>query len=84
MPIYEYYCAKCSKDFELMRPFSQADEPAPCPGCGAAGEKLVSVFASTLGFGIQVPAKQPMREPVGKSKKQSKIPAKARTKVTKK
>ena len=72
MPIYEYHCAKCGQDFELMCPFSQADEPAPCPSCGAAGEKLISVFASTLGFGIQVPAKQPLRESVKKGKKRAK------------
>ena len=72
MPIYEYHCSKCGQDFELMRPFSQADEPAPCPSCGSAGEKLISVFASTLGFGIQVPAKQPLRESVKKSKKRAK------------
>ena len=69
MPIYEYRCSKCSKDFELMRPFSQADEPALCSDCGATGERLISVFASTFGFGIQVPAKQPLRESSKKSKK---------------
>ena len=72
MPIYEYRCSKCSKDFELMRPFSQADEPALCPDCGVAGERLISIFASTFGFGIQIPAKQPLRESVKKNKKQSK------------
>ena len=72
MPIYEYRCSKCGKEFELMRPFSQADEPAPCPSCGASGEKLLSVFASTFGFSIQVPAKQPLREPAKKSRKRSK------------
>ena len=74
MPIYEYRCPKCGQDFELMRPFSQADELAPCPSCGSSGEKLVSVFASTLGFGIQVPAKQPLRESVKKGKRSKKGP----------
>jgi len=72
MPIYEYRCPQCGQDFELMRPFSQADEPAPCPSCGSSGEKLISVFASTLGFSIQVPAKPPLRESAGKSKKSKK------------
>lgn len=63
MPIYEYRCPSCGKDFELMRPFSKADEPASCPQCGAAAEKLLSVFASTAGFGIKVPEKAPFREP---------------------
>ena len=26
MAIYEYYCANCGKEFELMRPISRADE----------------------------------------------------------
>ena len=72
MPIYEYRCSKCGKDFELMRPFSQADELSPCPSCGAAGEKLISNFASTFGFGVQGPTKQPLRESVKKSKKRPK------------
>jgi len=71
MPIYEYRCSKCSKDFELMRPFSQANEPGLCPDCGAAGERMISVFASTVEFGIQVPAKQPLRESSKKSKKKA-------------
>jgi chaperonin GroES len=62
MPIYEYRCSKCGKDFELMRPFSQSNESALCPDCGAAGERMISVFASTVEFGIQVPAKQPLKE----------------------
>ena len=62
MPIYEYRCPQCQTEFELKRPFSQASEPAPCPKCGTPGEKLVSVFASTFEYGIQVPAKQPLRK----------------------
>lgn len=72
MPIYEYRCQKCGKDFELMRPFSKADEPAPCPDCGSPGEKLISLFASTVDFGIKGPSKPPFREPAKKRKKRPK------------
>lgn len=72
MPIYEYRCPKCGTDFELMRPFSEADKPAPCPNCGSAGEKLISAFASKLGYFIQPPSKTPFREPAKKRKKRAK------------
>lgn len=61
MPIYEYYCSKCSKEFELMRPFSQSNEPGFCPVCGEKGEKLVSCCASKVDFYIRPPSKQPFR-----------------------
>ena len=28
MPIYEYYCAGCGLDYEVMRSVSQSNEPA--------------------------------------------------------
>jgi putative FmdB family regulatory protein len=45
MPIYEFSCPKCSERFELLRSVSQCDEPAPCPECGAVGERMISMFA---------------------------------------
>lgn len=33
MPLYEYRCADCHATFDLLRAFSQADEPATCPEC---------------------------------------------------
>ena len=56
MPVYEYFCPKCEKEFELMRPISQSGESAECPACGAKSEKLVSVFASKENYTIKVPA----------------------------
>ena len=29
MPIYQYYCAACNADFELIRLLAKADDPAP-------------------------------------------------------
>lgn len=43
MPIYEYKCAKCGKELEVMHKISEP-APAECPECKAQGslERLVS------------------------------------------
>ena len=45
MPIYEYYCSGCDKEFEVMRPVSRFDEPADCETCGKPAERQLSNFA---------------------------------------
>jgi putative FmdB family regulatory protein len=46
MPIYEYKCERCGKEFERVVFSSDSDHQA-CPVCGCAEtRKLVSVFAS--------------------------------------
>ena len=45
MPIYEYYCARCGCEFQLLRPYSKADDPALCATCGEAGERQLSTFS---------------------------------------
>ncbi len=62
MPIYEYFCPKCNQEFQLMRPMSKSNEPAPCPNCGTEGQKLISVFASKSGFYLGVPEKGAFRK----------------------
>lgn len=63
MPIYEYRCTACGKEFEETRPFSEATAPATCPACGGAAQRLVSGFASTFGYGIKGMTKAPYRGP---------------------
>ena len=65
MPIYEYWCDSCGKEFEQMRPMSQADEPGKCPSCGAPSEKLPSVFASKADYTIKVPRSGAFRQHEG-------------------
>ena len=55
MPIYEYACPKCHKEFQLMRPFAESAEKGACPTCGTKSEKLVSLFASKENYTIKVP-----------------------------
>ncbi len=34
MPIYEYYCSQCGKEFEKLLPISDPDVNSPeCPDC---------------------------------------------------
>ncbi|HTT07833.1 MAG TPA: zinc ribbon domain-containing protein [Gammaproteobacteria bacterium] len=43
MPIYEYECDKCGRQFETL---VRADAQAQCPGCGShALHKQMSAFA---------------------------------------
>ena len=81
MPIYEYYCPQCKAEFELSRSFSQANEPAPCPKCGAVGQKLLSVFASKLDYYIKVPEKPAYRKLPEADPTSSSAPAKPRPKA---
>ena len=46
MPIYEYVCPHCELKFELLRPFSQANEKVSCPRCHNGAERKLSIFAS--------------------------------------
>ena len=66
MPIYEYFCTKCGTEFELMRPFSEADKATICPKCNSQAQKLVSGFGSKTGSYIQAPA-QPFRKGIAES-----------------
>jgi len=46
MPLYEYRCRTCDDTFELRRPMSDANAPAPCPAGHDDSVRLLSVFAS--------------------------------------
>jgi len=41
MPTYDYECAGCG-GFDALRSVSRRDEPAACPGCGAAAPRVMS------------------------------------------
>ena len=62
MSLYEYLCPKCETELELRRPLSQRDDPVACPRCGAACQRVVSVFATRVDYKTVVPAKGAFRK----------------------
>ena len=71
MPIYEYFCINCKTEFELVRPFSEADKGAVCPKCHSAARKLVSSFGSKTGSYVQASSK-PFRKAAGETVRETK------------
>jgi putative FmdB family regulatory protein len=47
MPLYEFVCNKCERDFELLVRSAHWEGEAACPHCGSKRlSKKLSVFAS--------------------------------------
>ncbi len=64
MPIYEYYCASCKQEFEVLRPASQSQDSAPCKTCGEPSQRQLSTFSfksNTFTAPKLKPATKPMR-----------------------
>ena len=64
MPIYEYYCASCKQEFEVLRPASQSQDLAPCKTCGEPAKRQLSTFSfksNTFTAPKLKPATKPMR-----------------------
>ncbi len=48
MPIYEYRCEKCGRQFERIRRAQDADAEIECPFCESEDvERVLSSFATT-------------------------------------
>lgn len=46
MPLYEYVCEKCDKQFEKLVSISNAAKPQTCPNCGSdETKKMMSAFS---------------------------------------
>ncbi|MEK7449956.1 MAG: zinc ribbon domain-containing protein [Planctomycetota bacterium] len=51
MPLYEFYCQKCKKQFELLIRKQSEISGAACPDCGGLKiTKVFSTFATVSGF----------------------------------
>jgi len=50
MPIYEYICLDCKKEYEILRSFNEADQSIECDECGGENVKRrLSVFYAQSG-----------------------------------
>ena len=45
MPIYEYTCIKCNKDFSALQKIGSTEKDTQCPDCGSSKvKKKISAF----------------------------------------
>jgi putative FmdB family regulatory protein len=50
MPIYEYVCVDCRKQFDALRSMGDADDPIECVYCGSSNtSRTISVFFAQSG-----------------------------------
>jgi len=63
MPIYQYYCGRCEKEFELKRLMAEIYKPALCPKCKKEGTRLVTAFSSMVGLHLKTPSESIFRQP---------------------
>ncbi len=50
MPMFEYRCGRCGREFEELVLSASAEKAVRCPGCGAAEvQKKLSCFAGKIG-----------------------------------
>lgn len=46
MPLYEYQCKTCGREFERLVRSADRDKGGACPDCGNATERKISLFSS--------------------------------------
>ena len=55
MPICEYVCLKCKKEFEVIRSINQKDASIPCEMCGSRHVKRKLALVNAHKGGSSVP-----------------------------
>lgn len=53
MPVYEYKCPKCGAVSEETRKVDDRDRPFTCPKCKVNAERVMSGFATKIGFYVR-------------------------------
>lgn len=49
MPIYEYICNSCNRDFSLLQKMGSTEKDTICPHCGSRDvKKLISNFCCSI------------------------------------
>lgn len=82
MPIYEYHCGSCGKDFERFQKITDPPLTA-CPECGKKVSRTISQTSFTLkggGWFKDGYSQSPPGEKNKEGKKSEKIPEKKETK----
>ena len=87
MPIYEYHCFKCDKEFERFQKIT--DTPlATCPDCNGSVRRLISQTSFSLKgsgwYSDGYTRGKPTAEPAKEKKPEQKTEAKIEKKETKK
>lgn len=53
MPLYNYHCEQCGREFEVRKAIKEIDTPTACPDCGKTTTRrlinVVAVFSSEQG-----------------------------------
>jgi putative FmdB family regulatory protein len=48
VPLYEYRCAGCGREFETLVATAATADQERCPGCGAEARRLLSLVAAPV------------------------------------
>ncbi len=59
MPLYEYHCEPCQRDFEKLRARTDEVASAACPICGGDAKRRLSTFAIAAAGGTTAAAAHP-------------------------
>ncbi|GJL79476.1 MAG: hypothetical protein NPINA01_24650 [Nitrospinaceae bacterium] len=63
MPLYEYYCEDCQKEFTLLQPASVNKEDTTCSECGSSKvNHKFSTFTSKIQGVSKASSKKPVTE----------------------
>lgn len=52
MPLYEYKCVKCNKQFTLLQSVNASEKDTKCPDCKGSVKKVVSSFSCSISSGF--------------------------------
>jgi len=53
MPVYQYNCEKCDKDFDVVKPMAESSRPESCPTCGNNADRVFSCKVEFIGTKIE-------------------------------
>lgn len=69
MPIYDYDCEKCDKEYEIIKSIKEYDGKDQCPTCGNIGKRKLSRNIYFTGTKVEDAEYNPAFGKVTKSKK---------------